>query len=186
MKPRHAVLGLILILGAASSCTSPNPEYPNPTDCSPGERQCATPPRDPPVALVCGRDANDTPGFIEEPCPATTVCDSGLCTPGQGAPSCQSQLDCGAGEVCVPLVASAAAPALAMYCVPQASAAAAPGLACGKDSDCQSYRCLQHPTGRYCLQACATPQSCSGGASCRTFNVTVNGVQGSILSCSPP
>lgn len=185
MKPRHAVLGLFLILGAASGCTSPNPEYPNPTGCSPGERQCAAPPRDPPVAMVCGRDANDTPGFIEEPCPAATVCDSGLCTPAQGAPACQSQTDCAAGQVCVPLVTSAAAPALAMYCVPEAGAAAAPGLACGKDSDCQSYRCLQHPTGRYCLQACATQKSCSGSASCRAFNVTVNGVQGSILSCSP-
>lgn len=186
MKSRHAVLGLLLAsLSAASSCTSPNPEFPNPTSCSPGDRQCAAPTAGPPVAMVCGRDANDSPGFIEEPCPTSTLCDSGLCTPSQGTAPCQSQADCAAGLACVPLINSAAAPTLGMYCVPQAASAAIPGGSCAKDSDCQSYHCLQHATGRYCLEACTAQTSCGNNATCQTFNITVNGVQGSVLSCSP-
>ena len=186
MRPRHAVVGLLLtVLFTSSRCTSPNPEFPTPTACSPGDRQCASPTTNPPVAMVCGRDVNDAPGFIAEPCPTDTLCDGGRCIPGQGMTTCQSQTECAAGQVCVPLVTAADAPVLAMYCVPQAATAVSPGLACQKDSDCQSYRCLQHPAGRYCLLACATEQNCAASASCRSFSITVNGVQGSILSCSP-
>ena len=181
MKPRHAVLGFFLILGIG--CTSSNPDFPTPVSCNAGDRQCANPAPNPPVALVCGRDANDTPGFIEEPCPTSTLCASGLCTPTQALPACHSQTECGAGKVCVPLIISVDQPTLAMYCVPAASATAAPGQSCAKDSDCQSYRCLQHPLGRYCLQACATVQSCAASSACRSLNVTVNGVQGQVLSC---
>jgi len=189
MKPRHAVLGLFLMLGICTSwvcgCTSTNPEYPTPVSCNLGDRTCAEPTRSPPVAMVCGRDASDALGFIEEPCPAATLCDSGLCTPAADAPACQSQTECAAGQVCVPLVTSAANPTLASYCVPAASAAAAPGAACSRDSDCQSYRCLQYPLGRYCLQSCATQANCPSSSPCRALSVTVHGVQGSILSCSP-
>ena len=189
MKPGHTVRGLVLVLGIWTSsvlgCTSTNPEYPNPVSCNLGDRQCGDPTRSPQVAMVCGRDASDALGFIEEPCPTATLCDSGLCTPAADTTGCQSQTDCAAGQVCVPLVSSAASPTLSTYCVPAASAAAAPGAACSKDSDCQSYRCLQYPRGRYCLQTCAAQPSCAPSSPCRALSVTVNGVQGSILSCSP-
>jgi hypothetical protein len=186
MKPRHAVLGLFLwLLGPSASCTSNNPEFPTTGTCNLGDRQCADPPRSPPVAMVCGRDATDALGFIEEPCPASTQCQSGQCNPTQGLPSCHSQTECAAGQVCVPLVSTDPTPVLASYCVPAASAATSPGQACAKDSDCQSYRCLQHSLGRYCLQSCATVQNCPPSSACRALSVTVNGVQGSILTCSP-
>ena len=184
MKPRHAVLGFFLFLGVSAGCTTPNPDFPTPVSCSPGDRKCADPAPTPPVVMVCGRDENDAPGFINEPCPTSTLCTSGLCTPEKGLPTCHSQTECAAGQVCVPLVASADTPTVASYCLPAASGSAAPGQSCAKDSDCQSYRCLQQPRGRYCLQACATTQNCPASATCRSFSVTVNGVQGAVLSCS--
>jgi hypothetical protein len=184
MKPRHTVLGFFLFLAVSGGCTTTNPDFPMADSCSPGDRKCADPAPSPPVAMVCGRDENDMPGFINEPCPAATLCTSGLCTPSQGLMTCHSQTECAAGQVCVPLVADADARTVANYCVPAASAAAAPGQSCAKDSDCQSYRCLQNPSGKYCLQACATAQNCAASTTCRSFSVTVNGVQGTVLSCS--
>jgi hypothetical protein len=152
--------------------------------CNLGDRQCAT--SGPPVAQVCGRDPTDALTLIDEPCPSSALCDSGRCVPGAGAMACSNQSDCTNGLVCVPLVTSAAMLSLTSYCVPAASAqAAAPGAACSEDSDCQSYVCLQHSQGRYCLQACAALQNCAANESCRSFDVTITGVQGSIMSCSP-
>jgi hypothetical protein len=176
------MLGLLAMLGLAAGCTSNNPDFP--TSCTPGERQCAAQ-ASPPVAQVCGRDQNDAPGYINEPCPTSTLCDSGRCVPPPAAPTCNSQSDCATGQACVPLVTSADQAMVALYCVPAASASAAAGAACNQDSDCQSYRCLQHSQGRFCLQACATNQNCAAGTTCRTFEVTITGVQGTLLSCSP-
>lgn len=167
-------------LGGATGCTSQNPEFSGPV-CEPGERRCSGS-----GTQVCGRAADDSVAYIDEPCPATAACEAGRCTPPAGARACQGQTECRAGEVCALLVSTqSGTPAIATYCVAAQSAAAAPGASCTRDSDCQSYRCLQHVQGRYCLQACEVSTTCASRASCLAFNVTVNGVQGTVRSCSP-
>jgi hypothetical protein len=54
-------LGLILQL---VGCTTDNPDYPDMTPCSLGERRCEL--RDRAVAMVCGRDTEDRQVFLEE------------------------------------------------------------------------------------------------------------------------
>lgn len=49
-----AVLSLLGLV----HCTSGNPAFPEGGMCQPGDRSCG-PPRDRPIAVVCGRDLSD-------------------------------------------------------------------------------------------------------------------------------
>jgi hypothetical protein len=178
-------LGAVATLGA---CTSTNPEYVAP--CSLGERSCGATTDDRPITQVCGLNSSGEAVLLDEPCPLATRCDGGRCSPGVGARPCTGQSECAATEVCTPLVQVAAAPGsldvLGGYCVPALGGApAAPGTACQRDADCQSYRCLQHIKGRFCLKACGSDTQCGPSARCLGFNVTITGVQGMVRSCSP-
>lgn len=195
MKTVDAVLGLLLTTGLSlgslsglTGCTSPNPEYPVTETCTPGVRQCSAAAASAPqqVAQVCGRDADDRLTLIDEPCPLSAACTEGRCLSSPTARACQSNIDCAGSEVCVPLVQnSQSGPQLAQFCVPAANAPYKSAERCTRDSDCQSYRCLQHAVNRYCLASCAAVNVCQPGSQCRTFNVTVTGVQGMLRSCSP-
>ena len=182
--------GLLAVLAlSVAACTTDNPEYQGPV-CEPGQRRCGTAVMGSgqAVAQVCGRAADDSVAYIDEACPLSAACDAGRCTAPAGARACRAQRDCDdAGQICAALVSSATQPpAVAMFCVPKPAAAVAPGAACTTDSDCQSYRCLQHARGRYCLQACEAGNQCATRASCLSLNVTISGVQGTVLTCSPP
>lgn len=181
------VLGLSLGGMLSLGCTTPNPEYVAP--CQLGERVCSQAGGgDRPVTLVCGLGTDDEAVQIEEPCPLATQCEDGRCAPGVGARSCTGQSECAATEVCTPLVHStlSGTGGVGSYCVPAlASAPAAPLTSCQRDADCQSYRCLQHASGRFCLMACTNDTSCGKKARCLGFNVTITGVQGMVRSCSP-
>ncbi|MFO0577838.1 MAG: hypothetical protein U1A78_27845 [Polyangia bacterium] len=178
----------LLSLSGLAACTSQNPEYVAP--CTLGERSCAASTDDRPITQVCGLSGSGEAVLIDEPCPLATRCDGGRCAPGVGARPCTGQSECAATEVCTPLVQTAAAPGsldvVGSYCVPALSSApAAPGTACQRDADCQSYRCLQHIKGRFCLKACGSDTQCGPSARCLGFNVTITGVQGMVRSCSP-
>lgn len=185
----RALAGLVLFsVSGLAACTSTNPEYVAP--CTLGERSCAASTDDRPITQVCGLSGSGEAVLIDEPCPLATRCDGGHCAPGVGARPCTGQSECAATEVCTPLVQTAAAPGsldvVGSYCVPALSSApAAPGTACQRDADCQSYRCLQHIKGRFCLKACGSDTQCGPSARCLGFNVTITGVQGMVRSCSP-
>ena len=178
----------VVVPSGLAACTSANPEYVAP--CTLGERSCAASADDRPITQVCGLSGSGEAVLIDEPCPLATRCDGGRCAPGVGARPCTGQSECSATEVCTPLVQTAAAAGsldvVGSYCVPALSSApAAPGTACQRDADCQSYRCLQHIKGRFCLKACGSDTQCGPSARCLGFNVTITGVQGMVRSCSP-
>ena len=58
------------------------------------------------------------------------------------------------------------------------------GAECASDEECQSYLCIQHSRGRYCLNACKVTADCKIPNQCRSFDVTVTGIRGTISSCS--
>lgn len=180
---RLAGLGLGLLIAMATglaACTTPNPDFPDAFSCQPGERQCGTP-TDRPIALVCGRDASDKLTMVQEACPIGTACDAGHCIAPPGFTPCQQQSDCSRGQSCAPLVSSGSL--IATYCVASQTGAAAAGAACNQDSDCQTYHCLQHLKGRFCLSACSNDLQCQLPARCQTLNITITGVQGMVGSC---
>lgn len=174
----------VLSLLGLLHCTSGNPEFPEGGMCQPGDRSCG-PPRDRPIAIVCGRDSSDRIISIEEPCPLSSQCDAGRCLPGDGQPACQKQADCGSGQSCVPLVADAGAAQLGTFCVPSqpAPASVPPGGTCTRDSDCTTYRCLQGATRRYCFFACQNDTDCGLPVTCRPSNITISGIQGTVRAC---
>lgn len=179
-------LAIALIVGLALSgagCTTANPDFPDMSTCTLGERRCEQ--RDRAVALVCGRDVDDRQVFLEELCPLTALCDSGRCQSPTGGKSCQSQTDCAATEVCTPLVQPSLT-MVALYCVPALPGAMPASSACTKDADCASYRCLQQSQGKFCLKACASDTACGGGRRCLPLSITVTGVQATISTCSAP
>lgn len=190
--PRFPRLGFfaaaLLSVAAGFGCTSDNPEFDKP--CSPGDRLCAgSDAAGRALSQVCGRDPADRPVLIDEACPVSATCTDGFCMRPATAASCQRQADCAAGLACAPLVQTpdpgATSLALTSVCLPvQPSSAAASGAPCQADADCRSYRCLQHPSGRYCLDACSTDSDCARPKTCKSFNVTFFGVMGSIRSCS--
>lgn len=189
MSPGRAALPALALLGAVG-CTAPNPAFMMETPCEGGSRQCLTSPttrRSRPV--VCGRDDAGAPALLEERCPASASCQAGLCAPPQGAKGCARQGDCAKTEVCVPLVGEGKA--LGAFCLPAAAAIAAPGQECKQDEDCQSYLCLPFRTGstgtlvNRCLKLCGAALDCQIPDECRSLNVTVTGVPGSIKSCLP-
>lgn len=165
-------------------CTSENPSFPDNGMCQPGDRLCG-PSRDRPIAVVCGRDASDRIVSLEEPCPVASQCEAGLCQPGAGQAACQKQADCPSGQSCVPLVADPSARLLGMFCVPSqpAPAAVPPGGTCTRDSDCQTYRCLQGASRKYCIQACETDTDCGLPVTCRPSTITITGIQGTVRAC---
>lgn len=171
--------GALLLAG----CTGANPGYvPDGGDCQPGERLCVDN-RGVLLPVVCGLSQDGQLRRLVELCPSSAGCAEGLCVAPAGARTCARQEDCAAAEVCTPLVVSAGERRLVGTCQPR-GAGAAPEAACQRDEDCQSYLCLQHSRGRYCLRACAQAADCKIPATCRTFDVTVTGVQGKIQSCS--
>lgn len=181
-------LGLLVQMAVAlavatglAACTTPNPDFPDAFSCQPGERKCGTP-TDRPIALVCGRDSSDNLTLVQEECPIGTACETGHCVAPPGFVACQQQSDCPRGQSCAPLVGGSGS-ALTSYCVASPSAAAAPGAACNQDSDCQTYHCLQHLRGRFCLSACGNDLQCQQPARCQTLNITITGVQGMVGSC---
>ncbi|HMU37988.1 MAG TPA: hypothetical protein PKE31_03165 [Pseudomonadota bacterium] len=165
-----------------AGCTASNPEYPDMSACTLGERRCDT--KDRAVALVCGRDANDKQTLLEEGCPTQALCESGRCVPPAGAKACQNATDCDGTEVCTPLVLPGTA-TLGLFCMPgqPGTPASSP---CGKDADCTSYKCLQQAQGRYCFKACSNDGVCGTGRRCLSLSITVTGVQGQISTCSSP
>lgn len=178
-------LGLFGILVAGSmglvGCTMPNPDYVAP--CQLGERVCAQSSARP-TSLVCGLSTDGEATLLEDPCPLDTRCETGRCVPGVGARTCANQSECAATEACTPLVLNDGG--LGSFCVTALTGApAAAGTACQRDSDCQTYRCLQHARGRFCLKSCATDASCGPSARCLGFSLTISGVQGMVRSCSP-
>lgn len=179
-------LTLCLAIGLAilhAGCTTANPDYPDMSACTLGERRCDT--RDRAIAMVCGRDADDRQVFLEEPCPLQAACDTGRCIPPSGARPCQSFSDCGSGEACTPLV-SPGTTTLGTFCVPVQPGGSAASAPCTKDADCATYRCLQQTQGKYCMKACATDAVCGSTRRCLSLSITVTGVQGQIMTCSAP
>lgn len=173
---------LIVASFSVFGCTAPNPEYPEPLSCAPGERRCA-PSADSAMVQVCGRTLEGELTLIDEPCPQGTLCDGGRCAPAEGARSCTRQRDCESGTSCVPLVKDGA---VKSFCVPEQPAPIVAGDPCVRDHDCQSYHCLQQVQGRYCLLACGSDNHCPlATPRCQALNVTITGVQGMVGSCSP-
>lgn len=164
-------------------CTTANPDYPDMSACTLGERRCDS--RDRAIAMVCGRNADDRQVFLEEPCPLQSLCDSGRCLPPSGARTCQNFSDCAAGEVCTVLVSSSAT-TLATYCVPAQPGAVDASMPCTKDTDCATYRCLQQTQGKFCMKACGADGVCGGARRCLSLSITVTGVQGQVQTCSAP
>lgn len=162
-------------------CTAANPDFLDGAFCTPGARRCG-PPRDRPIALVCGYDASKSPVWLEEPCPIGSECADGQCTAAKDTPPCQSQADCTGTQSCVPLLHDNA---LSNFCVPSQPAAKPAGAPCSVDSDCQSYHCLEQQKGRFCLLACSSENNCASANHCQSLSVTIAGVQGTIASCSP-
>ena len=173
-------LGLVLQL---VSCTTDNPDYPDMTPCTLGERRCEL--RDRAVAMVCGRDGEDRQVFLEEPCPLGSVCETGRCQPPVAARACLRHSDCAATEVCTPLIQPGQAQLL-NYCMPAQPGAATASSPCSKDADCQTYRCLQQSQGKFCFKACADDLACGSGHRCIPLSITVTGVQAMISTCSAP
>lgn len=171
----------------AGACTGSNPDFmADAALCNVGGRQCIGA-----LPVVCGRLPGldmDTGvvGLIREECPVSAACDNGRCIAPNGAKSCARQQDCPQGQVCVPLVQEAPKPELLGYCVAVSQNPLPPGAPCEMDADCQSFLCLQHTVHRYCLEACRKGQDldCGIPRRCRTFTVTVTGVQGPVQSCS--
>lgn len=168
---------------SALGCTTPNPDYPDMSTCTLGERRCEQ--RDRAIALVCGRDATDKQVLLEEACPVSAICEAGRCEPPTGAKNCQNQSDCAVSEVCTPLVQPGLG-TIAMYCVPGEPGGMAGSSPCSKDADCQSYRCLQQSQGKFCLKACSADAVCGSGRRCLPLSLTVTGVQATISTCSAP
>lgn len=174
-----------LALGVATGCTGENPEYvADGGTCHPGERTCVHTLRGQLLPIVCGLDVSGTLLPREERCPPQGACSDGQCTAPVGAQACERQQDCGANEVCTPLLTSAAPRSVASYCLPASAGPKGLGEACIADEDCQSYLCLQHSRGRYCLRTCKVVGDCKIPAQCRSFDVTVTGIRGTINSCS--
>lgn len=165
-----------------SSCTATNPEFDSP--CAAGARVCVESPRRASYPVVCGQNEAGKLALLDERCPGG-ICQSGLCASPPGAKSCGSQGDCSKGEVCAPLVTSSDFTTLAYFCLPAAQAPLTPGQRCDADEDCQSYLCLPYRNGNFCLRACRTGQDCTIPDDCRSLNITITGVSGTIQSCSP-
>jgi hypothetical protein len=164
-----------------AACTAPNPLYTSDAAfCTIGTRQCLNSPNgtSPPTPVVCGL-GTDGLTLLTDRCPTGAQCQDGLCVPPTGAMTCVRQKDC-PGQSCVPLVNG---DALGTFCISN-NGMVAPGGACQADSDCQSFLCLQQSTGKFCLEVCQTAKDCGIPRQCIPFNVTVTGIQGSILSCS--
>jgi len=179
-------LAIALALGLAIQaigCTTANPDFPDMTACTLGERRCAQ--KDRAVSLVCGRDPTDRQVFLEEVCPVSALCEAGRCQPPTAAKTCQSQNECAASEVCTPLVQPGLT-SVALYCVPAHPSGMAGSSPCAKDADCQSYRCLQQSQGKFCLKSCNTDGACGSGHRCLPLSLTVTGVQATISTCSAP
>lgn len=174
-----------LALGVAAGCTGENPNYvPDGGSCSAGERTCLKTLSGLVSPIVCGLDTTGALVPREERCPAPAVCSEGLCTAPVQARACERQEECQGGEVCTPLLTPSGPRGVASFCLRAGDGARAPGEACSADEECQSYLCLQHSRGRYCLRACKTMGDCGIPARCRSFDVTVTGVRGTINSCS--
>lgn len=174
------VFGAVL-LASLGACSADNPDFVEPV-CEPGVRSCTSLGTGQSAATVCGRDQDDRQVQLVDPCPTGSQCEAGRCTPGADLPACVRQATCAAGRSCAPLVADGA---VRSVCV-QNQAQGREGLvACQHDSDCASYRCLQHVGGRYCLLACDAPSDCGAQRTCAEFNVTIYGVQGTIRACTP-
>lgn len=183
LSSRWLVFALLGAACCATFCTAPNPDYPEPLDCTLGAWQCKGDGGSSTVAQVCGRDTWGELVFIDEACPTGARCETGRCVPAEGLPPCTRQSDCDSGKSCVPLVQGAT---LASFCVPNQSAAAAPGAACTDDRSCQSYHCLQQAQGRFCLLTCGSDNHCPRATPrCQPLNVTISGVRGMVGSCSP-
>lgn len=175
-------LGAALFLTGA--CTVPNPDYvPDAGDCPLGERRCIKSLEGDFFPVVCTQTDGGGGLLVREPCPAQAACKAGRCAAPDGAQGCSRQRDCGAGEVCVPLLSGAQ---VASFCLPAQVGLLQPGARCQRDAECQSLLCLQHKSGKFCLKACKDDSDCGIPNVCGPFRVTVSGIQAMIGSCTQP
>ena len=162
-----------LALCAALGCSVGNPEF----VCQPGEHQCAG-----------GRPVECQPsdgGVRLGPaqCPAAAGCSAGRCVAPPGAKSCARDRDC-AALACTPLVAGGG---LATSCL-KPEGAVAGAMPCTKSSQCRSGLCIGPlpPTGKQlCYLACQTDADCAPSDKCRSFSITITGIQGTLKGCGP-
>lgn len=175
-----AAAPVAIVLGLVAACTTRNPDYVPPAEgCSPGERSCAG---SRPVECVPGGDAGGV--LRNAPCPSAAGCSSGRCVPPLGAASCQREQDCAGGLTCIPLVAGSG---LQGACIaPEGSLPG--GTPCTAGSQCRTGLCVSTGSNApkaVCYAACRETADCATGLRCRSYAVTVTGIQGNIQGCGP-
>ncbi len=121
-------------------------------------------------------------------CPTSSTCVSGACQPPAGAKICAKEGDC-PGQTCTGFVDPTSG-GIGTFCA-GAEGNTSGGLPCTTAAQCRSNLCLAvGANGRLgCFLACQQDGDCSSTPSipkCRTFSVTITGVQGTIQGCGSP
>jgi hypothetical protein len=167
------------VMALVAGCTSTNPDYiPPATGCAPGERACVTAR---PVECVPGDGGTYLRRAV---CPTAGGCVGGRCSPPAGAKACARESDCLATETCTAFVDGSA---LKTYCTLPEGAVPG-GVMCTDPAQCRSDLCVTTASGavkQVCYQACQGDTDCTAPYGCRSFVVTISGVQGTISGCGP-
>jgi hypothetical protein len=176
MRPFVALLAC-----GACSCTGDNLRFqPPPPACTGSAPSCIG---QRPVDCVA---ADGGTVLRAQPCPSAATCADGRCVPPDGATTCAREEECGPDGSCTALVDPASG-TLRTFCVGAEGTLVGPA-ACERASECRSNLCLPTAKGgsSLCYLACQSSRDCPPLYVCRTFNITITGIRGTISGCGPP